>query len=548
MIRRTPLSAATCLTIALILPVMAHAAGSDLPTISTSNQGTANANAAEAADASVIFYNPAGMALLKGRQFSSSISLVALAGKVSNTGTTRSENIGAAPNTGPLMTNTSVPQPAVGPAGTFLPGLLAAGAFFASAPVNDTVTAGIGVFSTGGGITSYKQDWFGQYFGNKAQILTLNINPSLAVRLDEKNSIGLGVSGLVGNAVLQINVDQYQTGPYLLNAALDKYNLSIAGLTLPTGAAYQALPDSVKAALAQTAAHTLITPDSTGGAHVKSAWGFGYGWNVGYMHEFSDDTRVGISYRSRSDVKFAGDLHWQTENLKTIGNVSLPNPIVGGTPTLISGAELLSMFTRPDTTARTDFIIPAKTTLGFFHKVSNKVDFMADYVFTKSSVVKSLNIDLDNQTDAYGNTVQQGSFDNTINWRDSFSVAMGFNYHYDDRLILKTGIMYDQTPIAAPQYRIPLAPDNNRVLMSLGSSYKYDKDTTIDFAYSFLKIRDSGSSYKQSCAGTYFDTYYTSPNHSIGSATQCTGNAGTFNGKFYDMHGNILGIQVNRKF
>lgn len=61
----------------------AFAGGLDLPSITAAQQGTANANGAEAADPSVIYYNPAGLAHMKpGLQVSQGLTLLRLGGKV----------------------------------------------------------------------------------------------------------------------------------------------------------------------------------------------------------------------------------------------------------------------------------------------------------------------------------------------------------------------------------------------------------------------------------------------------------------------------------
>ena len=72
----------------LMCSVAVHAGGFDLPTIAASHQGTSNANAIEANDPSVLYYNPAGITRLRGTQLSQSASLLLLRGKVEDRGTT----------------------------------------------------------------------------------------------------------------------------------------------------------------------------------------------------------------------------------------------------------------------------------------------------------------------------------------------------------------------------------------------------------------------------------------------------------------------------
>lgn len=68
------LSVMVGLTFGLPVPA-AMASGYHFGSQSVSAQGTSHANSAEAADASVLFYNPAGMSLLDGTQFAGGLTL-----------------------------------------------------------------------------------------------------------------------------------------------------------------------------------------------------------------------------------------------------------------------------------------------------------------------------------------------------------------------------------------------------------------------------------------------------------------------------------------
>ena len=64
------------LTAAALTP-LAQASGYHFGTQSVTAQGTANAAAAEAADATTIFYNPAGLAKLDGSEITAAANIVA---------------------------------------------------------------------------------------------------------------------------------------------------------------------------------------------------------------------------------------------------------------------------------------------------------------------------------------------------------------------------------------------------------------------------------------------------------------------------------------
>lgn len=561
------------LTFVLAIPALAMAAGAEVPVIAVSSQGTSNANSAEANDPSVIFYNPAGMARLRGKQVSQPFALIAASTRVKDTGTTRVQDMGQAPDTGPTADcsvydcmNAANPDPSMPavepqPRGIF-PAILPVAAFFASRQLNDDVTVGIGVFSPGGGNLNYKSTWFGRYFIDSAAIETVNINPSLSIRLDDKHSVGMGVSAVLGHAKFRKPIDVNKVAPYLFKSIinanaglLEQVNGHLVGGLLPTGAVAPVLeqlaaivpnavkealiplfsggglplPEQISSALDPVLSNThFVDPGSTSSAKVET-YGAGYGWNLGYMYQFSDSTRLGISYRSESAIRMKGELDWDFSNLKT---GTLGGVVVGDV------AELLETYYRPDTDARLVFTIPAKLNVGFFTSLTDKLDLMLNYTFNKTSVVKSLDIELPNQkTDT-----KQGPIRLAQNWRDSFTMAVGFNYHWNDKLTLRTGLQFDQTPVSGPANRHPGLADNDRWMTSLGLGYQWDKNTSIDLAYSYLYILPGDANYHERCTGTYYE------DSSSQGPSECTADGGTFRARFYDSHAHILGLQLNKRF
>jgi long-chain fatty acid transport protein len=71
-------------------------------------------------------------------------------------------------------------------------------------------------------------------------------------------------------------------------------------------------------------------------------------------------------------------------------------------------------------------------------------------------------------------------------------VSLGANYKYDDKLTLRGGIAYDQTPVNSDELRHPALPDGDRNQFSVGANYKLTPNSSIDLAYSFLDFKDAG--------------------------------------------------------
>jgi long-chain fatty acid transport protein len=64
-------------------------------------------------------------------------------------------------------------------------------------------------------------------------------------------------------------------------------------------------------------------------------------------------------------------------------------------------------------------------------------------------------------------------------------------YHNDrltDRLTLRTGVAWDQTPMPNPELRSPRVPGNDRTRVSIGGSYKINEHMSADVGYAHLFV------------------------------------------------------------
>ena len=239
-------------TIARLMPLLAaglasgQAAAAGFQLLEQNASGIGNAYAGSAAvaeNASTIFFNPAGMTQLKDREVSVGLSLVRPTFKFKNQGS----SVGAFADAG----NGS-------DAGSwaFLPN-----AYMSWALTKD-VYAGIGFGAPFGLMTEYNDPWVGAAHAIKFDIKTYNINPSVAWRVNDKVSLGAGVS------FQRMEVEYARR----------------AGIATPGG---------------------LPLPTTTGTlAAADNAWG----WNVGALFTLSPSTKVGVSYRSAIKHELRGDM------------------------------------------------------------------------------------------------------------------------------------------------------------------------------------------------------------------------------------------------
>ncbi len=434
------------LAAAVFLSQGALASGYNFGTQSAAAQGTANANGAEAADASVIYANPAGMSRLKGTNVSGVFDVVLPSVEFEQTGTATAFHKYPTPGFA-AMSGSNGGDPVHS---TFVPH-----GYFTH-QINDQWTAGIGVFVPFGAKIEFSDDFVGRYYGQKTELKTININPSVSFKLDEMHSFGFGLDFQHMKAKLQRKVTTYGT----------------------------------------------VATDGT--FHVEGdSWG--YGFNLGYMLNLGDHTRFGVAYRSaiKQDNK--------------------------GTASLVVSGAGINMHNDASAAVKT----PDSLSFNGFHELNDKWAVMGDVTFTRHSYLDQIVVDAPPITTTYMQT----------NWRNTFKAAVGANYQLNQAVKLRMGYAYDKSPNTSDADTLVTMPDNDRQWFSVGANWKLSPKDSVDFAFSYIMIRDR-----------YINRSYdspTTPDQSLGTnvVTNATGGTsyGTVSGVFRS-HAQILGVQWNHAF
>jgi long-chain fatty acid transport protein len=90
----------------------------------------------------------------------------------------------------------------------------------------------------------------------------------------------------------------------------------------------------------------------------------------------------------------------------------------------------------------------------------------------------------------YDNPAQPDSV-TTEDWDDSNRYSIGLDYQYSDKMILRTGVALDETPVPSRERRTPRLPGNDRTWLSFGLSYLINPQMSVDVGYSHLFIDDA---------------------------------------------------------
>lgn len=267
--------------------------------------------------------------------------------------------------------------------------------FFAQYKVNDRVAVGFGVYVPFGLAIEYPKDWIGTDHGIDSELAVIDYSTAVAVKATDKLSLGLGI--------------------FARNANVDL----TSSTTLASGMKFENEFD-------------------------LEDWGWGL--HVGAMYEFTKNTRLGVSYRSRSQHQIKGDFDF----LKG------------------SGAGTYD--------AKLPMDAPEQIQLSGYHKLNDKIGLSAGAKWTRWNRFKALVIK---------NPVS--SVEVSQRWQNAWNVSVGMDYTYSENWTFRTGIGFDESPVPNSHERTTAIADNDRWEIALGASYKKSA-WTFDMGYMFLYL------------------------------------------------------------
>ena len=414
-----------------------HAHGAAFALIEQNALGLGNAFAGSAAiaeDSSTIYFNPAGLARLNFTQVKVAVHLIKPSAKFHN------DNSQAA-----------LGQPLGGEGGdagdwAVVPNL------YASTAINDRVHVGIGINAPFGLKTEYDDGWIGRYQALKSEIKTINVNPSVSYKVSDAVWLGAGLNYQRFEAELTQAVNY--TG-----ALAQGYAAAAAGGLIPAAV----IPALIGATSGLDGRSKVKADDSA------------YGWNVGAMYSFNEDARIGVSYRSKLKYALVGDASFQNPTVPTLaGPLAALNPVVVAVSNQINQTRLF------DGGVKLDITMPDTASVSYYQRINDKFDILGDVTWTGWSKIKELRI-LRSDGSLLSLTPE--------NFRDTWRVSAGINYQYAEKIVLRAGVAFDQTPVNSTD-RTPRLPDNDRTWLTVGGRFKLTPASNIDVGAAYIFVRD----------------------------------------------------------
>jgi long-chain fatty acid transport protein len=391
----------------LIASSPAFAAGFGLREFSATAMGTAYAgSAAGNSDASYLAYNPA-----------SSSAVASMDASVTAMGIFTSSSA-----TYSALTSAGTPANGIGSPKSFVGGAMVP-SFALRARLTGSLTVGITAFTPWDLSTNYQKSYVGRYYGEQSKLLTANFQPSVAWEI---------MPGITLSTALQL---EYAKGT--LSNAVD----------VGTIGALQSIPGSVPGGRDATAIFTATN------------WSTGY--VLGATTQLSDNLFLGLSYTSKINHGFHGNLVFQPDAAGLTAALSAATGLFKDTP----GSAKVSM--------------PAEMRAGAKLNVTPQWDMSLELDWTDWTSFKTLTV-------LPANPVQPPDV-TASNWRATWTTAIGASYHDDSPWVWRAGAIFDPTPV--PDATVgPRIPDGDRVGIYLGASYALTDTDEISFSGGHLFV------------------------------------------------------------
>lgn len=436
-VRRRPLKALLGIVGVAALVTNAQAGGFALIEHGASGLGNAYAGAAAvSADTSTVWFNPAGITEIEGRELAAALHVISADTTFTDQGTTLGARLGGSIASGP---DTASPGGA-----TVVPN------FYYVAPINQQWSYGLSIGVPFGSSTEYDDNWKGRYTTIRSGINVIDINPAVSYRVSDKVRLGFGISLQRLSAELSSAVDSGAACLGLAASADTSFNSADcfnAGL----------LPGDV-----DNDGFGEVTGDSTA-----------FSFNLGALFVPREDVKIGVAYRHTASHELEGDADFTVnEALQTVLD-SNTNP----------ASQPLTQGFLNNTTATAEVDLPATFSVSAAWEMNKKLQFLGDITWTGWSSFEELRVVFDNPAQPQTLAVQD--------WEDVFRYSAGLNYAYSTALTLRTGIAFDEEAIPSPQRRTARIPGNDRTWFSLGAGFAVSESLSLDLGYAHLFLDET---------------------------------------------------------
>lgn len=335
--------------------------------------------------------------------------------------------------------------------------------------------SGSAFYTPDGSSVDWGDNWSGAHLVQNISLAAYTVQPTVSFKICDRLSIGAGLTITWGN----FDLSRSMLSPKTRKGIVDKLDTNIKALN----EAFEGIPTEYipadKLALLQQlqGAKTYLngTMDRTlVSARLKGSADVAVGVNAGILFDVNDEWRIGMTWRSRVDMKVGRGTASMTMDPQAAALLAQLGAVMGGgslLPALDQG------------TFRAQLPLPTTVTWGVSFRPRSKWEIAADLQWVGWSAYKALNVVFNEPELGIEPIYSVKNYSNTLAFR------VGGQYRATDFLTLRMGMYVDESPVSS-DYLNPETPSMTKVSYTAGLTLRPVKCMTVDLAYCFVSAAD----------------------------------------------------------
>ncbi len=293
---------------------------------------------------------------------------------------------------------------------------------------------GLAIYTPFGSTVQWEDNWTGRFALTRLELRAIFFQPTVSYQINRKLGIGAGFVYANGKVNLQKDIP-------------------------------------------------LIDPNGNYGHAELNGKASGYGFNVGVYFKATEKFSIGLTYRSKVNMK-----------------------VSDGQATFKVPSSVANNF--PDGKFASSLPLPNVTTLGLAYQINEKFNLALDVNYVGWKAYDTLSFDYENNTTSLIDTKSARMYKNTFAFRG------GAQYKITKQFTARIGLAYGITPVQNG-YVTPETPDANRINYTAGIGYDLGKHLKINASFLFTHLERMDTNLETNLSGT-FKTNVCAPGISIG--------------------------------
>jgi long-chain fatty acid transport protein len=175
------------------------------------------------------------------------------------------------------------------------------------------------------------------------------------------------------------------------------------------------------------------------------------GFTIGALVEFSEGSRLGIRYQSKTSFEFDGDLK-------------------------ISGGALGGL----SAGSKTEIELPQVVEVGLYHELNEQFALLATVDWE----------DWGGSLDTIPVSVNAGGTEIPNHWEDTYKLALGLHYRPSQPWLLMTGFAYDTSPVK-DRHRTADLPVDRQLRYAIGTQYQWSERLKLGGNFEYIDLGNS---------------------------------------------------------